>query len=567
MSPLARLWTALICLAVVAGCASVPTTGPVEQVSAEPGRINPGVEIAPAPPAEDASRADVVEGFLHAMASWQPDYRVARTYLTPAADTDWDPASGVRIFAEGNAVAVTQTGAHLSAPLVGALDSAGTYRQSTGTLDHDFGLVEDESGQWRISRPPPGIIISEYLFSSAFDQVEVYFTAAGGDWLVPDTRYFPRGGVALADAVSAVVHQEAGWLSPGVDLSFRLEGPVSTTVDADGVATVALAGGGEDLPEEARVALTSRLVWTLRQFSHVTGVRVGWEEEPWWTIPGYGQTVPLSAFAEVNPADPSTSRQLYGIVSGRLARLVEGSGGVETIASADGIEGADYAAVRPDALQAAAVTEGRTRLVEGPMAQPGSTTVATAIAFRRPQYSRQGELWVVDDRGQLTLVAPGEDPQPVEVDLLGDRKIVAFRLSPDGARAALIVEEPGGSTEVGVAVVARSGGTARLEGLHTLSVSDSAVSHRSVIDLGWRTPGGLLVLVSDGVSDTVISLPQDGSVLTPIGPIADARLVELAVAPGVPAWLRTADGQLVRYVADFRWSTQEASVASIFYPG
>lgn len=36
------------CLLLV-GCTSVPTSGPVVSVSAEPGRINPGVEIAPAP--------------------------------------------------------------------------------------------------------------------------------------------------------------------------------------------------------------------------------------------------------------------------------------------------------------------------------------------------------------------------------------------------------------------------------------------------------------------------------------------------------------------------------------
>ena len=69
-----RLLLAVLVLAVaLAGCSGVPTTGPVERVSAAPGRLNPGVEIAPAPPGRNATAITVVEGFLHAMASYQPD--------------------------------------------------------------------------------------------------------------------------------------------------------------------------------------------------------------------------------------------------------------------------------------------------------------------------------------------------------------------------------------------------------------------------------------------------------------------------------------------------------------
>ncbi|MFV0405793.1 MAG: LpqB family beta-propeller domain-containing protein [Propioniciclava sp.] len=559
------LWFALSL--TLTGCGSVPTVGPVAEVSAEPGRINPGVEIAPAPPAQDATPAEVVEGFLHAMASWQPDYRVARSYLTATADSAWDPAAGVRIYAEGHSVSVTQAGARLAAPLVGTLDAAGTYRQSTAVLDHDFGLVEDAEGHWRIAQPPAGIIVSEYLFSSAFDQVTVYFSPPGESWLVPDTRYFPRGRAALGNAVMAVVTGEAGWLSPGVDLQPIVADVVSTEVGADGVVTIELASEGARLAEEAQVALVTRLVWTVRQFDYARALRVSWVNEDPWDIPGYGTVVPLSAYAEADPVEASTSRQLYGVVSGRVVRLLEGSGGVETLVSAEGIEGADYAAVRPDALQAAAVTAGRAALVTAPTAPGTATTVATAIAFRRPQYSRQGELWVVDDRGQLTMVPPGGDPQTVQVSGLREGRITALRLAPEGVRVALVIEDPGGATRVGVAVIVRNQDAPTLAGLHTLSASESAVSRRSVIDLGWRTPEHLLALVSDGTTDTVIAMPQDGSVLTPIGPISEARLVELAVAPNAIPWLRTSEGGLLRYVADFRWSTQEASVAGIFYPG
>lgn len=245
---------------------------------------------------------------------------------------------------------------------------------------------------------------------------------------------------------------------------------------------------------------------------------------------------------------------------------MEGTGGLETILSADGIEDADYAAVRPDALQAAAVTQGRSHLVEAPMTPSEATTVATAIAFRRPQYSRQGELWVVDDRGEVTVVRERIAAE-VTVPGLGNRRITSFRLAPDGVRVALVVEDPDGTTGIAMGAIVRSGEKVSVEGLHTMSASETTVSQRAVIDVGWRSSESLLALVSDGETDTVVSLPVDGSTLSPIGPIPEARLVELAVAPGVTPWVRTSDGRLLRYLADFRWTTMDAAVTSISYPG
>ena len=59
-----QLLVALGLAGLTAGCAGVPTSGPVARVSADPGRINPGVEIAPAPPDRNASPGEVVEGHV-----------------------------------------------------------------------------------------------------------------------------------------------------------------------------------------------------------------------------------------------------------------------------------------------------------------------------------------------------------------------------------------------------------------------------------------------------------------------------------------------------------------------
>ena len=62
----------LCVLALLAGCVTVPTSGPVEHHAPAEQQANPGVDIAPVPPAQGASPGLIVEGFLHAMATYQP---------------------------------------------------------------------------------------------------------------------------------------------------------------------------------------------------------------------------------------------------------------------------------------------------------------------------------------------------------------------------------------------------------------------------------------------------------------------------------------------------------------
>lgn len=560
-----QLLLALGLAGLTSGCASVPTSGPVARVSADPGRINPGVEIAPAPPGRNASPGEVVEGFLHAMASWQPEYRVARTYLTDGANLTWNPAAGVRIYAEGNSVSSTDTSAHLNAPVVGTLDAAGSYHQSTGQLEHDFGLVL-VGDQWRIDHPPDGLIVSEYLFSSAFTRVVVYHWAPGRAWLVPDPRFFPRGAYALEGAVRAVTADAPTWLAPGLDHGEPRVGFVAAHIGSTGIVQVVLGRLGADLDDVERRELVARLVWTLRPFENATGLEVSWTDGVPWAVDAYTRTVPLDAFPGADPQDRQTSRQLFAVVGGQVVRAMEGTGGLESIPAAPGLEGVSFAAVRPDALQVAAVTGDRTALVTAPMSEPGSRLVASAIGLRRPHYARQGELWVVDDRGAISAVLGDGTWVTASLGGLGDGRVSALRLAPDGVRVALVVEQPGGTSSLAVGVVARVGAQLAIEGVRLLSVSDS-IGARSVRDVGWRTADTLLVLTSDGHSSIVMSLTQDGSTVAPIGPSGEDNLVELAVAPGVVPLVRRASGEVLRYSADFRWSALQATVTSLFYPG
>ncbi len=566
----AARWAAVVlaaALASLAGCASVPTTGPVTQVSAQPGRLNTGVEIAPAPPAANATPSEVVEGFLHAMASWQPNYAVARTFLTPAASGAWRPDAGVRIYAEGNPVTANDTGARLSAPIVGTLDPTGAYRQSSSQLDHDFGLVRDAGGQWRIANPPEGLIISEYLFTSAFTRTSVYFFAPGGGWLVPDPRYFPRGAQAIEGASRAVTSGPTAWLAPAIEPVQPWAAFDSVTVDDVGVARVWLRRGASDLAAPQREALAAQYVWTLRQFDNVTGVELGWVGESPWTIGTHGITVPMMAFADADPHARQTSRQLFGVVEGRIVRVVDGPQGLEHLVVAAGVEGVAWAAVRQDALVAAAVGADRSTLVLAPLVGASSEVAGSGVGLRRPQWSRQEEVWVPDERGQVWMLAATRTWQAIAVGGISEGRVTALRVAPDGVRVALVVAKPSGGSVLGLARIVRTAAGVTIEGWREVAVGGSAMAPQSVIDVGWRTPDTLLALASDERTTTVYAVVQDGSATTPIGPSNTAGLVELAVAPGVPPIVRSAEGDVSRYNADFRWTSQRMGASSVFYPG
>lgn len=570
MSPIARR-TLLLGLAgstaALAGCTGgVPTSGPVSRVSAVPGRINPGVEIAPEPPGGNATPIEVVEGFLHAMASWQPDYTVARAYLTPQAAATWRPDAGVRIYAEGNPVSASDTGARLRAPLVGALDPSGAYRQTSGTLDHDFGLVQDAAGQWRIGNPPDGLVVSQYLFTSTFTRITAYFFAPGGRWLVPDPRYHPRGHQAYEGAARAVLGGATDWLEPAVEPTQSWARPSGVSVSPSGVARILLEPGVGEPSEEQRAALAAQLVWTFRQFESVTAIELAWAGEEPWQLPTYGRTIPVTAFPEVDPSARQGSRQLFAIIGGRLVRPLEGPQGMDSLVVAPAVVEASFGAVRSDALLAAAVVADRHTLEVAPLGEATVREARTAIGLRRPHFSRQGALWVNNDAGQLS-VASGLEWRDLEVGGLGDARVSTFRVAPDGVRVAIVAQRPGGEQVVGIARVEGDGPSLRIEGWRELEVSATAVAPVRVVDVGWRSPESLLVLTGDAKSAAVLAVDQEGATVAPIGPTALTDPVELAVAPGVPAMLRTASGDVWRYNSDFRWSLHLQGVASVFYPG
>lgn len=154
---------AALCAVLVAltGCVNIPSSGSPELVQPSVRASAPPVQVRVAPPPQDASAADIISGFMAAMANYQPNYEVAREYLSSEVRDAWRPEAGVRITANNVFPTITEDSAVLDAPLVGRVGQDNAYEGASGTIRHDFKLVKDANDQWRIAAPPEGIIITE----------------------------------------------------------------------------------------------------------------------------------------------------------------------------------------------------------------------------------------------------------------------------------------------------------------------------------------------------------------------------------------------------------------------
>ena len=81
-----------------AGCVNVPTTGPIEKVEGQQPGCQNCVNVVVAPPAAGDKPTDIVEGYLRATSNYQPNYSVAKQFLSQMAAEKWSPETGVSIY-------------------------------------------------------------------------------------------------------------------------------------------------------------------------------------------------------------------------------------------------------------------------------------------------------------------------------------------------------------------------------------------------------------------------------------------------------------------------------------
>lgn len=569
----------LALLLALVGCVSVPTSGPVEKVEGQQPACQSCVNVEVAPPAPGDDPQQVVEGFLRANANFQPNYSVARQFLTQSQADSWTPED-TWIYtgrASGSGGSVL-----LQGRFVGLLTKDRTFLTDNRALKVRFRLVQ-ENGQWRISDPPPVLLVPKFSFDSFYARYDLFFVGSS-DTLVPDPIYLPdlRAPANIASAlVRELLDGPSEWLAPAV----RTAVPANTSlaVDSvtltDGTAVVPLRATVQQLPPRERSLLAAQLVFTLKQVIGIKKVRLEVDSLPFGVPESEpnGLAVPVEGtFRDLDPVPFVTAEQLYAVRDGAVVKASATTDSLEPQPLGGALSAGRYdvasLAVSVTDTELAFVSDGGTVLRRTPTSQVDVSTVLEGVTgLLRPQFSRTDELWAVGTEGgrQRMWVSTTKGVQQVRAPVLERGRVTDFRISPDGARMALVVQE-GSRSYLALARIVRSDGVTvdgwrRLD--TTSELNTSAIA--SVRDVAWSDAGTLVVLGSAGAGSPFVpsTVTDDAAEIEtePRGTDWDARSLSVLLRTGT-AVVVTKDRRAFRDDGT-QWREVLDGVTAVAFPG
>ena len=173
----------------LAGCVAVPTTGPVERIEGQQPACQNCVNVEVAPPEPGDEPGQIVEGYLRATSNYQPNYAVAKQFLTKSAAGEVEPG-GRRVHLPRSARSPPGTKVHADGDAGRLAGPDRTYTARDRKLKVDFGLVK-ENGEWRISKPPPRADGGRVLVPLLLPGLQPVLHRQRQRPLVPDPIYLP----------------------------------------------------------------------------------------------------------------------------------------------------------------------------------------------------------------------------------------------------------------------------------------------------------------------------------------------------------------------------------------
>ena len=538
-----RLLTAICCAAVVSGCATIPTSGPIRQgVEVGDAATDQIIRVIARPPQPDMTPVQIVSGFIEASASFEGDHAIAREYLTPEAGLTWDPGAGTRVY-DGvptlvpngpNAVDMTATEA-------GSIDLQGRYQVSApGRILRDSFTLDFVEGAWRIANPPPGLLLARSDIDRAFRSYDVYFLDPEFTTLVPDPRLIPVDGPGLATTLMrALAEGPTEWLAPAVRTA--LPDGAGLAVDAvpvqDGVARVDLDPSVRLVDEATRRALSAQIVGTLGQVPGVRFVDLNAGGQV-LAVAGAPNPQPEDAWPSFDPNAMPANTAAYAVSNGRVSQIVGDLLVPVPGAAATGIPPLDGIAVSLDGSLIAGL-DGEAALWTA-AAVPGSVAreIVPEPGESRPSFGRGTAVWFVGPDGLLREARDDGAVTTVPIDGLSSKvQLESVAVSRDGTRAALIVRR-GPRSFVMLAVIVLREGSARLQ-------SPVRVEARltSVADVAWSDDQHLVVVGAEGAtSPDVYEIDLARGVMRSLG--SPDTPLRVAAAPGFPVIVASGDGRI-----------------------
>lgn len=590
--------SALVAL-VAGGCATIPSSGPVQSTPPAQGGVGAGCcRLIVKPPQGNWTPEQVVSGFLLASAQFAHGHAIARQYLTPAASRSWRPLSAVTILAQtpkvvrqrtplpgpGDRTIVVVTG-HVLATLNGGQyvpsahgDAVATTRNFALELVNGRYLISElpEAGPGRVSHE---LLLTSNLFHLVYAPRDLYYALANGN-LVPNPVFVPTGGPnPTAALVNDLLHGPSGWLRGSASTAFPAKSRLRKLQILPGspggkVATVDIGlPPGSQWPRLNTMA--AQLVVTLTSPAYgpplFQAVKLKLNGYTWPGLPGglvqrwanYAQYIPHARGNAVYYLTPGGAvRELSRLAArGVPVRGEAGTGDVplsKIAVSPDGRYLAGTAGPATTVYTCDLVATSRSRSRVGKLHVRLTGTALSGLSF-----DSAGNLWLsgrVHHSQGVWVLPPGKGAATrVRVPAhLGP--VTGLRVAPDGARVALIAGR-GAASHLLLGAIVRSGN--RFSITQTVPLGPG-LTHVSA--LTWFDTDHVMAITRSGSVTHWWEVPADGDGAVRLGTLAGMESIT-AAGPESPLYLGLSTGRLEKSVGvNEPWSdVTDGSAAT--YPG
>ncbi|MFD9908543.1 LpqB family beta-propeller domain-containing protein [Streptomyces sp. NPDC059063] len=567
------------------------------------------VRVYAQPPQEKAQAVAIVSGFLEALTSDDPDFAIARKYLTKEAAETWDPEHSTTVLADGPNMTTDNLGNDsaggrtysLTGRQIATVNKQHAYtpgeRQYVKTVH--LTLQNGPNGrEWRIDRPPKGVVLGASDFERNYQAVNKYYFATpvpGSEdrgshqrRLVADPIYVRQRIEPLTETVKALLHGPTNWLRHVV--RSRFPSGAELAPDAKSLApddknnlVVPLNARADRVGQGQCTEMAAQLLFTLQDLTSSGVEQVELQREN-----GSQLCVLNKDHAESVASHHSAGQPGYQYFLDEERRLVQMPGNTGGNARPEPVSGPfggagqpqlRSAAVSRDERHAAGVSRDGRKLYTASLVGDGSLgapelrsrSKSDGGGLSTPSWDGRGDLWVADrdPKHSRLLWLDGGTGEPVQVKVSGlDGNIEAVRVAADGVRIALLVEKRG-KTSLQIGRIDRQGGKDEQPDIAVLELREAAPQMEEVTAMSWAGPSRLVVVgrESGGVQQ-MRYVQSDGSALAgaTLPGLTGVREIAASEDEGQPLVAHSDDG-IVRLPSGGQWQTVVKNGSAPVYPG
>ena len=555
-----RIWkilSVLLLSTVLAGCAGIPMSGPVNQGSAVIEANNADIQFLPSGPSQDATQEQILRGFIEAASSPASDFAIARQFLTPDFAPQWDATAVVQV--DSGLRSIQEVDAQISSlsfTLSATVDALGRYSDVTPerTVSYSYSFTQVD-GQWRISSAPNGVILDRFTFDLVYAQYPLYFFDSSYTVLVPDVRFFPTGSLASTRIMKALLAGPSEWLAANgaVQTAF----PPGTALVADSVP-VTRGVASVDLNENALAADTTGIrrmklqaTASLQTVENITSVQL--------LIQGAEQEVGRADSVESLMPRPVDSRALvltpdtFGYLTGAVIEPVTYLSSFIVSAQPSAVT------VGPSARIAAMKTAEGVYLVRAP---GGSSLIDGRANLIAPAIDNFGFVWSVPSNApdQLRAISTDGSQTPVagSWEEVGD--ISSLEISRDGARLVALVD-----TAEGFQLIARS--ITRDARNIPIAIGPSIVLgtlEGQALDLAWVDSSQVATLELDSAGVAHVTVFTLGGPSVKLAELGGVEVISLSGANTVSQIrVLSASGQIYTLRGGSQWQASGSNITAL----